>query len=503
MRMKAQRAAPIALVAAIAVATAIYGMPMDQAVLSAAEGATFGLFPIMWIVVTAIWVYNMTVESGHFAILGRSIASVSRDHRIQAVLIAFCFGTLMEAMAGFGAPAAITAVMMVALGFKPMTAAALALIGNTAAVPFGALAIPITTLFEVTGLDKGDLGAMVGRQTPLLGLIVPFILVGIVDGRRGIRQAWPVAAVGGLAFALAQFTCSNHVSVELTDIVASISSIAAIVALLQVWAPPEPLVAESARRDDAVRDPPLDVLRAYAPYLVVLAVFSIAQLPAVKRELAGSPWTAGFRWPGLDVRSPDGGALPSLRFRLDWLPAAGTLMLISGLITMRLIGLAPARALRVARATLVQLRAAILVVTAVLALASVANQSGQTLTLGLWAAGAGPAFAFLSPVIGWLGVAVTGSDTSSNALFGAVQVTAANHTGIPAELLAAANASGGVLGKMISAQHLAIAAAAVGVAGHEGSLFRKVVGWSIVLLLIVCVLVYLQSTPALDWMVAG
>jgi lactate permease len=503
MRMKAQRAAPIALVTAIAVATAIYGMPVDQAVLSAAEGATFGLFPIMWIVVTAIWVYNMTVESGHFAILGRSIASVSRDHRIQAVLIAFCFGTLMEAMAGFGAPAAITAVMMVALGFKPMTAAALALLGNTAAVPFGALGIPITTLSEVTGLDKGDLGAMVGRQTPLLGLIVPFILVGMVDGRRGIRQAWPVAAVGGLAFALAQFTCSNHVSVELTDIVASISSIAAIVALLQVWAPPEPLVAESARRDAAVRDPPRDVLRAYAPYLVVLAVFSIAQLPAVKRELAGSPWTAGFRWPGLDVRSPDGGALPSLRFRLDWLPAAGTLMLISGLITMRVIGLAPARALRVARATLVQLRAAILVVTAVLALASVANQSGQTLTLGLWAAGAGPAFAFLAPVIGWLGVAVTGSDTSSNALFGAVQVTAANHTGIPAELLAAANASGGVLGKMISAQHLAIAAAAVGVAGHEGSLFRKVVGWSIVLLLIVCVLVYLQSTPALDWMVAG
>ena len=179
-------------------------MPVDQAVLSAAEGATFGLFPIMWIVVTAIWVYNMTVESGHFRVLRRSIASVSRDHRIQAVLIAFCFGTLMEAMAGFGAPAAITAVMMVALGFKPMTATALALLGNTAAVPFGALGIPITTLSEVTGLDKGDLGAMVGRQTPLLGLIVPFILVGIVDGRRGIRQASP-AAIGGLAFALAQF----------------------------------------------------------------------------------------------------------------------------------------------------------------------------------------------------------------------------------------------------------------------------------------------------------
>jgi lactate permease len=241
---------------------------------------------------------------------------------------------------------------------------------------------------------------------------------------------------------------------------------------------------------------------AYAPYLVILAVFSIAQLPAVRSELAGSPWSASFLWPGLDVRNPDGDALSRLTFNVGWLPGAGTLMVISGLITMRVVGLAPARALRVAHATLVQLRAAILVVTAVLALASVANQSGQTLTLGLWAAGAGSSFAFLAPVIGWLGVAVTGSDTSSNALFGAVQVAAANHTGIPTKLLAAANASGGVLGKMISAQHLAIAAAAVGVAGHEGRLLRKVVGWSIVLLLVVCALVYLQSTPALDWMVA-
>ena len=501
--MKAQWAAPIALVTALAVATAIYGMPVDQAALSAAEGATFGLFPIMWVVLAAMWVYNMTVESGHFAVLRRSIASVSEDLRIQAVLIAFCFGTLMEALAGFGAPAAITAIMMVAVGFRPAKAAALALLGNTAAVPFGALGIPITTLADVTGLAKGDLGAMVGRQTPLLGVMVPFILVGMVDGRRGIRQAWPVPAVGGLAFAFAQFTCSNHISVELTDIVASISSIAAIVALVHVWTPLDPLLAEPVRRDDAAEDSPLDVLRAYAPYLVILAVFSIAQLPAVKRELAAAPWTASFHWPGLDVSNPGGDALRSLTFRFDWLAAAGTLMLLSGLITMTVIGLAPRRALRVARATLVQLRPAVLVVTPVLALAYVVNQSGQTLTLGLWAAGAGSFFAFLAPVIGWLGVAVTGSDTSSNALFGAVQVAAANHTGIPAKLLAAANASGGVLGKMISAQHLAIVAAAVGIEGHEGALFRRVVGWSIVLLLILCALVYLQSTSALGWMVGG
>ena len=503
VKMRARWAAPIALLTAIAVAAGVYGMPVDQAALSAAEGATFGLFPIMWIVVAAIWVYNMTVETGHFGVLRRSIASVSDDRRIQAVIIAFCFGTLMEALAGFGAPAAITSVMLAALGFKPIKAAALALLGNTAAVPFGAIGIPITTLSEVTGLDKGDLGAMVGRQTPLLGLIVPFILVAMVDGPRGIRQAWPVAAVGGLTFAVAQFACSNYVSVELTDIVASLSSMAAIVALLRVWTPSDPLLAELTPREDATKDPPLEVLRAYAPYLVIVAVFSIAQLPPVKDELAGTPWTTSFDWPGLDVRNPDGDALPSLTFHFNWLPAAGTLMLISGLITMAAIGLAPAGALRVARATLVQLRGAVLVVTAVLALAYVVNQSGQTLTLGLWAAGAGSFYAFLAPVIGWLGVAVTGSDTASNALFGGVQVAAANDIGISPKLLAAANASGGVLGKVTSAQHLAIAAAAVAVAGQEGALFRKVVGWSIVLLLIVCALVYLQSTWVLEWMVVG
>jgi lactate permease len=502
MKMKAQWAVAIALVIAIGVATAVYGMPVGQVVLSAAEGATFGLFPIMWIVVAAIWVYNMTVETGYFAVLRRSIGAVSEDQRIQAVLIAFCLGTLLEALAGFGAPAAITATMMAALGFKPIKAAALAVLGNTAAVPFGALAIPIVTLSQVAGLGEGELGAMVGRQTPLLALLLPFILLGMVDGRRGIRQAWPVAVVGGFAFAAAQFTCSNHVSVALTDIVAAISSLAAIVALLHVWTPAESLVAQ-ARGEETVHDSPRDILRAFAPYLVILAVFSIAQLPAVKSALAGSPWAARFQWPGLDVRTPDGAALPSLTFRFDWLPAAGTLMLISGLITMAVIGLAPGRALRVGRATVIQLRGAMVVVTAVLALAYVVNQSGQTLTLGLWAAGAGSFFAFLAPAIGWLGVVVTGSDTASNALFGGMQVVAANHTGIPADLLAAANASGGVLGKMISAQHLAIAAAAVGIAGNEGALFRKVAGWSIVLLLVVCALVYLQSTSALEWMVAS
>jgi lactate permease len=505
----------------------VYSMPVDQTALSASEGAVFGLFPIMWIVVMAIWVYNMTVETGHFAVLRRSFGAISEDQRIQAVIIAFCFGALMEALAGFGTPVAISAVMLIALGFRPIKAASLALVANTAPVAFGAIAIPIVTLSEITGLDKGDLGSMVGRQTPFLALIVPLILIGMVDGRRGIRQAWPVAVVGGLAFAIGQFVCSNFLSVELTDIVASLFSTLCIVGFLRIWQPGEPLLAEDVaptgrfqrpaaagasvhdpameaqvkRRDDTVHDSTLDVIKAYAPYAIIIVVFSIAQIPAVKNKLAESPWTTTFDWPGLDVRSPGGEAVSSVTFNFNWLPAAGTLMLIAGVITMAVLALSPARAVRVLGATLDQLKWAILTVASVLALAYVMNQSGQIITLGLWAAGAGGFFAFLSPLIGWLGVAVTGSDTSSNALFGALQVTAAKDAGIDQVLLAAGNSSGGVLGKMISPQNLAIGAAAVGMAGQEGDLLRTVLKWSLILILVMCILVYLQSTGVLGWMV--
>jgi lactate permease len=526
LRMAAQWAALIALGIAMLVAMAVYGMPVDQTALSATEGAAFGLFPIMWIVVAAIWIYNMTVETGHFAVLRRSFGTISNDQRIQAVLIAFSFGALLEALAGFGTPVAITSVALIALGFKPIKAASVALVANTAPVAFGAIAIPIVTLADVTGLPKEDLGAMVGRQTPFLALMVPLILVGMVDGARGIRQAWPAAVVGGLAFALGQFACSNYISVELTDIVASLASTAAIVALLRVWQPGEPLIgeepaggrfgrpavagssthapameAEIRRRDDTQKDPPGDVLRAYAPYLVIVVVFAIAQIPAVKDALAEKPWTTTVQWPGLDVVTPDGEPLTSLTYNINWLPAAGTLLLISGLITMAILRVSPARSLRVFGASFDQLKWAILTVASVLALAYVMNQSGQTITLGLWAAGAGDFFAFLSSLIGWLGVSVTGSDTSSNALFGALQVTAAKDAGMDPTLLAAGNSSGGVLGKMISPQNLAIGAAAVGMAGQEGDLFRKVLKWSVLLVLIMSVLVYLQSTAVLDWMV--
>jgi lactate permease len=520
LKVSAHWAALSALGVAIVVALTVYTMPVGQALDGALLGAVFGLFPIMWIVWNAIWIYNMTVSTGHFAVLRRSFGRISDDQRVQAVIIAFCFGALLEALAGFGTPVAITAVMLIALGFQPIKAASVALVANTAPVAFGAIAIPIITLAEITGLPKEDLGAMVGRQTPLLALFVPLILVGMVDGMRGVRQAWPAALIGGLVFAIAQFATSNYISVELTDIVASLLATGAIVALLQVWQPSEPirgqrfqrgpaiagasvadpaLEAEVRRKDDNHKDSRGEILGAYAPYLIIIAVFALAQLGPIKTFLADAG--SEFGWPGLDVRNADGEQVSATTFKFNWASAAGTLLLVSGLVTMLALRVSPGRALRVYGRSLDQLKWATLTVAAVLSLAYVMNLSGQTITLGLWIAGAGGILAFLSSIIGWLGVAVTGSDTSSNSLFGALQVSAAKEAGLDPTLLAAANSSGGVLGKMISPQNLAIGAAAVGLGGREGELFRRVFLWSILLVLIMCVLVYLQSTAVLSWMV--
>ena len=519
VRMKAQWAALIALIVSMIVALAVYSMPLGQTLNSAAEGAVFGFYPILWIVINAIWVYNITRESGHFTILRESFSAVSADQRVQAVIIAFSFGALMEALAGFGTPVAICSVMLIALGFKPVKAASVALVANTAPVAFGAIAVPITTLSSVTGLSTQDLGSMVGRQTPFLAVIVPFILIGMVDGRRGLRQAWPAALVGGVVFAVLQFVTSNYISVQLTDIVASLGSAAAVVALMRVWTPAEPVTGRfsgprpaiagasvhspALERDVARKQsqgtPPIEVARAYAPYVIIVAVFAIAQIGAVKSALSSA--TQEFTWPGMHIVNSKGEAPKSLTFKFDYLQTAGTLMLISGLLVMPVLRIGPMRALRVYAETLNQLKWAILTVMSVLALAYVMNLSGETITLGTWAAGAGGFFAFLSPIIGWLGTAVTGSDTSSNSLFGALQVTAGKKAGIDQVLLAASNSSGGVLGKMVSPQNLAIGAAAVGMAGEEGTIFRKVLGWSLLLLFLLACLVLLQSTGALGWMV--
>jgi lactate permease len=522
LRLAAHWAALVALGLAILVAIIVYEMPVDQTLLSASEGAAFGLFPILWIVWTAIWIYNMTEATGHFAVLRRAFSGISNDQRIQAVIIAFCFGALLEALAGFGTPVAITAVMLIAVGFQPMKAAAVALVANTAPVAFGAIAIPIVTLSGLTEIPKEDLGAMVGRQTPFLALIVPLILVGMVDGMRGVRAVWPAAVAGGFTFAVGQFVCSNYISVELTDIVASLLSAGAIIATLRVWQPSDPLLGETGRvgprpaiagaatadarheeeirrRDDDHADSKKDVWEAFAPYIIIIAVFSIAQIGFIKTFL--DDLTQSFDWPGLDLLTTQGEAPTSQTYNFNWANAAGTLLLVSGLLTMLVLRVSPGRAIGVFGKTLHQLKLATVTVMAVLALAYVMNQSAQTLTIGNWIAGAGGVLAFFSSIIGWLGVAVTGSDTSSNSLFGVLQQQAAIKAGIDPVLLTAGNSSGGVLGKMVSPQNLAIGAAAVGLAGKEGDLFRKVLGWSLIMLLFMCVLVYLQSTSVLGWMV--
>ena len=523
LKWKAHWAALASLLVAILVAVIVYSMPFGQAIDSGLEGAAFGLFPIMWIVFNAIWIYNMTDRTGYFAVLRRSFERVSDDERIQAIIIAFCFGALLEALAGFGTPVAITASMLVGLGFKPMKAASVALVANTAPVAFGAIAIPIITLSGLTEIPKEDLGAMVGRQTPFLALIVPLILCGMVDGMRGIRQCWPAAMVGGTAFAIGQYACSNFVSVELTDIVASLLSVGALVAFLRVWQPSEPLRAEPRfarpamaggatantafeaevrRREggDGQVDSTRDQLIAYSPYVIVIAIFAIAQWNPLKTWMADHA-TSKFDWPGLNILNAKGEAPTAVTYVFNWLPAAGTLLLIAGIITMLVLRVSPGRAIKIYGEPLNQLKWATLTVMTVLGLAYVMNLSGQTTTIGTWIAGAGSVLPFLSPMIGWLGVAVTGSDTSSNSLFGVLQVTAAKNAGFDPTLLAAANSSGGVLGKMISPQNLAIGAAAVGLHGLEGEIFRKVIGWSLVLLFIMCIIVFLQSTSLLSWMV--
>jgi lactate permease len=516
LKMTAWVASLISLAVSLVIAVAVYGMPPGQALLAGSEGAAFGFFPILWIVINAIWVYQMTVETGHFDVLRRSFTSVSDDQRVQAIIVAFSFGALMEALAGFGTPVAVTSVMLMALGFKPMKAAVLALVANTAPVAFGAMATPIITLGKVTELPADTLGAMIGRQTPLLALFVPLALVAIVDGRRGIRQTWPVALVCGVVFALAQYATSNFVSVPLADVVASLLSAAAVVAMVRVWHPrgapatpavvaggavdePTPDFARRVAQADHGADTRADVVRAYAPYGIIIAVFVICQIGAVKRLLDKA--TMVFAWPGLHVVGADGKALSLTKFTLNLLTTPGTQMLVAGVVTMFVLKLSASRAVRAYGATLHQLRWAIVTVMAVLALAFVMNLSGQTITLGTWMAGAGAAFALLSPILGWLGVAVTGSDTSANSLFGALQVSAANQAGLSPILMAASNSSGGVLGKMISPQNLAIAAAAVGLGGKEGDIFRRVVLWSLGFLVVLCLLSALQSSSVLSWMV--
>ncbi|MBC3763120.1 L-lactate permease [Quadrisphaera oryzae] len=530
LRWKAHWAGLSGLAVAVLVAVAAYGMPAPLAGLSATQGFAFGIFPIIWIVLNAIWLYELTVRSGRFELLRRVIDAVSDDPRIQAIIIAFGFGGLLEALAGFGAPVAITGVMLLAVGFAPMRAAVVVLLANTAPVAFGAVGIPIVTAGNLTGIDYHEIGAVVGHQTPLIAMVVPALLVLIADGRRGLRETWPAAVAVGLSFGVAQWLAATYVSVELTDIVASLVGVAAAVVLLRFWRPTgterarERLLLDRQREEALVgagaggpavpasaatattaaggaqRLTPGVVVSALFPYLLVVVVFALAKLwTPLKEALVGTD--VKVPWPGLDgaVLNAAGAPLASTTYTLPWLSSAGTLLLGCGVVVGLVQGLGLGQVARAWVDTVVKLRFSMLTVGSVLALAYVMNQSGQTLTIGAWIAGTGAAFAFLSPVLGWLGTAVTGSDTSANALFATLQQSAAERIGLDPTLLVAANTSGGVVGKMISPQNLAIAATAVGLVGRESEILRRVVWWSLGMLLALCLLVGLQSS-VLSWM---
>ncbi|WP_277102261.1 L-lactate permease [Corynebacterium vitaeruminis] len=500
----------VALATALAVAVIGFHMPWDLALLTASQGAVFGLFPIVWIVVLALWFYQITVRSGRFEDMRSLFDAIGGgDLRIQAILIAFCFGGLLEALAGFGAPVAITATMILALGIKPLKTATVTLIANTAPVAFGAVAIPITTAGNLTGLDAAHIGAIVGHQAPFFAVFVPFILLLIIDGWRGIKEAWLAALVVGLSFAVAQWWSATHFSYELTDVVASLVGLAAAVVLLRFWRPKG--AAEAAARlgvekREKTELGPARVWMAVLPYILVVAVFGVAKLWTLGVDVPAALGATDVKvpWPGLDghLLTEAGTPRTNTVYKFQWLSSPGTLLLISGILLTIIysifdgrgrFALTPAAAIAELGSCFWKMRYSALTIASVLSLAYVMDSSGQTVSIGTWVAGIGSAFAFFSPVLGWLGTAVTGSDTSANALFANLQKTAATHIGIDPSLTVAANTSGGVVGKMISPQSLAIAATAVGLEGKESDIFRSVVKWSVGMLVVLCTLVFLQS----------
>ncbi|MGH3145671.1 MAG: L-lactate permease [Rubrobacter sp.] len=517
IRIAAQWASLITLAVALVVAVLVYGMPIGLALNSTLLGICFGLFPIVWIVINAIFIYNVVVDTGLFDTIRDSLAGVSNDRRIQVVLIAFVFGALLEATAGFGTPVAITASLMAGLGFEPLYAAALALLANTAPVAFGGFGIPILTGATVAGLDTLDLSQMVGRQTPLLALIIPGMLVTVMAGFRRMIEVWPVVVVSGVAFAGTQFVVSNVLGPELADLLAALLAVVAVVGLLSFWRPStewhfenEPPASE---RESYDRPPIGRTLYAWSPFVIIIALFLLAQVPPIKAAISAVQTTINFPtasldpatglpvvpWPGLnEVVEQQPPVVPeptpySASFSTNWLSAAGTLILIADLIALAVLRVGPGRALRIYGQSLDQLKWAILTIASILGLAYLLNYSGITYTLGLAFAATGVLFPFFASFIGWLGVALTGSDTSSNALFANLQKVTAQQVGVSPNLTVGANSSGGVLGKMISPQNLAVGTSATGLQGREGDLLRLVLKWSIGLTLVMALWVTIQA----------
>jgi lactate permease len=503
--VRAQIAALAGLVAALGIAIGVYGMPAGMAGVAALSGAAFGLFPIGWIVLNAMFVYNLSVETGQFGVLQRQVAGVSGDRRIQALLIAFSFGAFIEGAAGFGAPVAITGALMIGLGFKPLEAAKLALIGNTAPVAFGSLGTPLTTLADITGLDLMQLSAMVGRQLPLFSLVVPFWLVAAQAGWRGMLAVWPACFVTGMSFGVMQFFVSNFHGPWLVDIIAATVAMLSLVVLMRFWKP-----GGTAGAVAEVEESAPGAWKASLPWVFLTGFVFLWGLPEAKAFLNGI-FLREIEVPALHLaveKVPPAAIHPEPEkavFRLNPLSATGTAALLAGVLAGLCLGLSPRRIAAVYGTTIARLRVPLLTISLMLALGYVSRYSGTDTTMGLMMASTGSLFPFFSPLIGWLGVALTGSDTSSNVLFGNLQQVTANQLGLPPVHMAASNSSGGVMGKMIDAQSIVVAAVATGGRADSpgaGTVLRSVFWHSIALALLMGLLVLAQSYW-MPWIVPG
>ena len=507
-RKPAWVAAVSGLSSAIVVALLGYQMPVGQLFGAVTYGAAFGLFPIGWIVFWAIILYRITLETGKFEVLKDSIGNLTDDPRLQALLIAFAFGAFIEGAAGFGTPVAVAAGMLAGLGFSPFYAAGICLLANTAPVAFGSIGIPVITLAGVTGLPLNELSAWVGRICAPVSLFVPAYLIGVMAGWRGLLGVWPAVLGCGAAFAGAQFYVSNFMGPQLTDIVSSLSAIGVLLVLSYVWKPKDSFhfPGEASKpKLEVKKHPPREVFLAWLPYLLlVLFVFVWGEEAIQVGGKSVKAWlntqSIPVNWPGLHnliERMPPVVAKPApyaAVFNFNWLSASGTSCMLAALLTGLLLGLKPDQWKRVFATTVKQLGFSMLTIACVLGLAFLMNYCGATGTLGLVFAGTGVLFPFFSALLGWLGVFLTGSDTSANALFGSLQVVTAGKLGLDPVLMAASNSSGGVMGKMISLQSIAVAAAATGMgAGEEGKLFRFTLRHSVILATVIGLVVVVYS----------
>ncbi len=519
LEIKIHLAALLGLGVALAVALFAFHMPVDAALATAGYGAAYGLFPIGWIILNLIFLYQLTVDKGLFAVLRGSLAHLAPDPRVQLVLIAFSFGAFFEGAAGFGTPVAVTAAILMQLGFKPLQAAGLSLIANTAPVAYGALGTPIIALAGVTGLDVHTLSAMVGRQLPFFSLLVPFWVVWAFAGWRGMMGVWPACLTAGVSFAVPQFLVSNFHGPWLVDIIAAIVSMLAVVVLLKFWKPsdgwkpesvpglefgvPSPAASAPEETTSPTQNTAL-VRRAWVPWILLSVLVFIWGVPQVKQQLdaLSAPKFEMPRLHNATVRvfpvvpkpTPDKPTQPEAAvFKLNWLSATGTGILAAAILAGLYMGFSCSELLRVYRRTLWTVRFSLITIAGMLAVGYVTKYSGTDATLGLALAQTGSLYPFFGTLLGWLGVALTGSDTASNVLFGSLQKITAEQTGISPVLMCAANSSGGVMGKMVDAQSIVVASTATNWYGHEGSILRYVFFHSIALAALVGILVYLQA----------